>query len=133
RACRAASAISGRSLFLPLEVGDAVGLLGHQAGQPALGQLGLELLPDPGLLLGVGDLAPGTVLHLLGVAGELPQRMESQVARRSAAHVEVLVEPAVGRHDDAALVPRRHDLLLTLLPEDGKAFAGGNDDYAARP
>ena len=44
---------------------------------------------------------PGAVLHVLGVADELRQRMERQVAGRRRADVEVLVEPAIRRDEHA--------------------------------
>ena len=105
--------------------------IAHGRFEAALAQLLLELLAYPRLLLRILDLVPRAVHHLLAMARELRQRGQRQVAGGGRAHVEVLVEPAVGRREHAALVPRRDDLLPALRPHDGVALPGGDHDDAA--
>src|SRR5207253_2148637 len=69
----------------------------------------------------------------LRVAADAARRMERQVASGLAAHVEVLVEPAVWRNEGAALVPGDDDLFATLGPHDRVALAGGDHDLHAGP
>src|SRR5262245_50657336 len=123
---------SSLDVISPLVVAVGVGLGWHGAGEAALAQLLLELRPDERVLVGVLDLVAGPVLHLLGVAVELLQRVQGQVPRGNRADVEMLVEPLLGRHERARLVPRHDDLLLAFLPQDRVSLAGGNDDHAAR-
>ena len=59
------------------------------------------------------------------------RRVEGQVAAGRVADVEVLVEPAIRRHEDAALVPGDEDLVLALRPHDREALAGRDDDHDA--
>src|SRR5438309_7357977 len=59
--------------------------------------------------------------------------MESQITGRVSADVEVLVEPAVRRDEDARLVPRDDHLVLPLRPHDGVALTSRNDDHNAGP
>src|SRR5262245_32220611 len=65
------------------------------------------------------------------MAMELHWWVQRQVAGRARPGVEMLVEPAVGRRQHAALVPRADDLLLALFPHDRVAFPGGNDNGAS--
>src|SRR5581483_5976891 len=118
------------SVVPPLVVGNRVRLRRHPRAEPPLRQLRLEFLPNPRLLGRVVDLVAGSILHALGMARELAQRMKGEVARRLAAQVEVLVEPAVRRDEEARLVPRDHDLLLPLFPQDREALAARDHDDA---
>ena len=81
-----------------------VGLLRHQAGEVALGELGLELLSDVRVFVRVLNLIV-LVLDALALAGAA-RGVEGEVAGGRLAYVEVLVEPAVRRDEHAALVPR---------------------------
>src|SRR5438874_10344376 len=87
---------------LELVVRIRIALVRHQAGDVLLGQLGLERLPNQRVLLPVLDLVLGRITNHFPAP---VVAVESQVARGIRAHVEVLVEPHVRRHEDAALMP----------------------------
>src|SRR5207248_2214216 len=61
------------------------------------------------------------------------QRVQREVTTGLAAHVEVLVEPAVRRREEAPLMPGDNDLLGRLMrPEDRIPLAAGDHDRAPR-
>src|SRR4051794_19715921 len=112
------SAYEPRSVLavLPLEVADLIGLVWHDRLQPALAELTGEGLADHRILVRVLDLVARDVLDALARLVGAPRRVEGEVAVHRVAHVEVLVEPAVRRNEDARLVPRDEDLLAALGP-----------------
>src|SRR5439155_11066011 len=60
------------------------------------------------------------------------RRVEGEVAGRVAADVEVLMEPAVRRHEYATLVPRDDDFFVPFLPHHRVSLAGRDDDHHPR-
>src|SRR6185369_9539896 len=71
---------------------------------------------------------------LLAQAGKFPaaERLQREVARGLAAGVEMLVEPALGRHEQAAGAPFVALDIFSLGPHDRETFALQDDHVRAR-
>src|SRR5438105_155846 len=100
----------------PLEAPVSVGRLGHPASDATLCEFGLDGLTDDRVLVGILDVRLQHLLFSTPAAAEeaMPRRMQGQVARGSRPSVEVLMPPAVGRHEGAALMPGDECFLLSI-------------------
>src|SRR6185312_16516069 len=118
-------------------------VVAHLALGARLLHLRLEIAVDPGIL--VLELDLGAALLDAGVGAALVIELEElvapavpaqrQIAGAGGAAVEMLVEPLVGRHHDAARIPIDPPLvvLLHLRPQHRIALARQDDDMRPRP
>src|SRR6185312_6451884 len=118
-------------------------VVAHLALGARLLHLRLEIAVDPGIL--VLELDLGAALLDAGVGATLVIELEElvapavpaqrQIAGAGGAAVEMLVEPLVGRHHDAARIPIDPPLvvLLHLRPQHRIALARQDDDMRPRP
>src|SRR4030095_13406449 len=95
-------------------------------------QFGLEFFTNHRILVRILDLVSRPVFHFFADAAQPARRMNRQVSSRRAADVEMLVKPAIRRHEETRLVPWNNDLFSAFRPHDRVSLSGRNDDQKTR-
>src|SRR3989338_8106810 len=112
----------------------------HTAISPRLRQLLLKHLADGRVLITVFNLIAAlfnVLVNFCDIAETLSHaefdsaETRGQIAGRRRASVEMLVEPHLRRHEDAAILPVVTLNGLSFLPKKGEAFSFDDDDVEA--